>query len=146
MSKQLRELQARKASLVKDARQLMDIAVSEERDLNDQELEAFEVLKAKIEATSAAIDREADLIAEEAKMAHVAHTNHGADLYLPVKAKVSPMISVSDNRELDPTHGFKSVGEFLKTVCHAQKPGAAIDERLLIGTSRSAAVPANFGS
>lgn len=146
MSKQLRELQARKAALVKDARQLMDIAVSEERDMNDEELEAFEVLKAKIEATSAAIDREADLIAQEAKMAHVAPAAHGTDMDAPAKAKVNPMISVSDNRELDPTHGFKSVGEFLKTVCHAQKPGASIDERLLIGTSRSAAVPANFGS
>ncbi len=64
MSKQLRELQARKSTLVKDARALTDIAAAEQRDMNDEELAAFEAFKAKIEATSAAIDREAALIAE----------------------------------------------------------------------------------
>jgi HK97 family phage major capsid protein len=38
------------------------------------------------------------------------------------------------------------VGEFLKTVCQAQKHGNAIDERLLIGSGRGAAAPANFGN
>ena len=51
MSKQLRELQARKATLVKDARALTDIAASEERDMTDEELNAFNALKAKIEAS-----------------------------------------------------------------------------------------------
>jgi len=73
MSKQLRELQARKATLVKDARALTDIAAAEERDMTDEELNAFNALKAKIEAASAAIDREAALIAEEAHMANVAN-------------------------------------------------------------------------
>ena len=66
MSKQLRELQARKATLVKDARALTDIAAAEERDMTDEELAAFNALKAKIEAASAAIDREAALIAARA--------------------------------------------------------------------------------
>ncbi len=35
MSKQLRELQARKAALVKDARNLTEIAAAEERDMNE---------------------------------------------------------------------------------------------------------------
>ncbi|WP_341686710.1 SPASM domain-containing protein [Limnohabitans sp.] len=69
MSKQLRELQARKAALVKDARALTDIAAAEQRDMNEEEVSAFEALKARIEAASAAIDREAALIAEEAHMA-----------------------------------------------------------------------------
>jgi hypothetical protein len=41
---------------------------------------------------------------------------------------------VVDNAAADPKHGFKSVGDFLKTVRQAQNPGASIDERLLIGT------------
>ena len=120
MSKQLRELQARKATLVKDARALTDIAAAEQRDMNDEEVAAFEALKAKIEATSAAIDREAALIAEEAQMNH------------PSQLTTASVITVVDNAAADPKHGFKSVGDFLKTVRQAQNPGASIDERLLI--------------
>ena len=71
MSKQLRELQARKATLVKDARALTDIAAAEERDMTDEELNAFNALKAKIEAASAAIDREAALIAQLLSSPHL---------------------------------------------------------------------------
>lgn len=134
MSKHLRELQARKASLVKDARALTDIAAAEQRDMNEEEVSAFEALKSKIEATSSAIDREAALIAEEAQMAHTAQ--------LPTAS----VITVVDNAASDSKHGFKSVGEFLKTVCQAQKHGSSLDERLLIGSTRGAAVPTSFGS
>ena len=134
MSKQLRELQARKAALVKDARALTDIAATEQRDMNQEEVNAFEVLKAKIEATSSAIDREAALISEEAQMAHSAQLPNAS------------VITVVDNAATDPKHGFKSVGDFLKTVCQAQKHGSALDERLLIGSTRGAAVPTSFGS
>ncbi len=41
MSKQLRELQAPKTTLVKDARGLTDLAASESRDLTDDEVTAF---------------------------------------------------------------------------------------------------------
>ena len=50
MSNKLRELQAHKANLVKDARTLTDIAAAEERDMSDEELTAFDSLKSKIEA------------------------------------------------------------------------------------------------
>lgn len=134
MSKQLRELQSRKAGLIKDARMLTDIAAAEQRDMNTEEMAAFDALKQRIEAASAAIDRETALIAEEAQMAMSTD-------YAP-----SAFVTVTENRESDPRHGFHSVGEFLKTVCHAQKPGNAIDERLLIGSNRGAAVPSNFGN
>ena len=134
MSKQLRELQARKSTLVKDARALTDIAAAEQRDMNEEEVSAFEALKARIEATSAAINREAALIAEEAQMGHAAQLPNGS------------VITVVSNAESDPKHGFKSVGEFLKTVRHAQNPGSSIDDRLLIGMNRSAVAPASFGS
>ncbi|MGV0984408.1 MAG: phage major capsid protein [Limnohabitans sp.] len=138
MSKQLRELQARKANLVKDARALTDLVASEERDMTDEEVAAFDALKARIEATTQAIDREAALIAEEAQLAvSMANTaSHHA----------SPVITVSDNRADDPMHGFQSVGEFLQTVCQAQKHGNSLDERLLIGSNRNAAAPSTIGN
>jgi HK97 family phage major capsid protein len=144
MSKQLRELQARKATLVKDARALTDIAAAQERDMTDEELVAFNALKAKIEAASAAIDREAALIAEEAHMANVnvAQSAHSTISH----GQKATVISVTDNLEADPKHGFKSVGDFLKTVRQAQNPGAAIDDRLLVGSGRNAVAPATFGS
>ena len=111
-----------------------------ERDMTDEELSAFDALKVKIEAATAAIDREAALISEEAQMAHV------AQIALSAPIAPSSIISMVDNRDANPTHGFHSVGEFLKTVCQAQKPGSTIDERLLIGSGRGAAVPTNFGN
>ena len=41
MSKQLRELQACKATLVKDALSLTDIAAAVQRDMNEEEVSAF---------------------------------------------------------------------------------------------------------
>jgi HK97 family phage major capsid protein len=144
MSKQLRELQARKSDLVKEARALTDTAAQENRDLTDEDVEKFNGLKSRIEATTAAINREAALIAEEAQMgAHMgAHmgTHSGAG-----HGSVFPNVLVSDNRELDPKHGFQSLGDFLQNVCHAQKPGNPIDDRLLIGSGRGAAAPSTFG-
>jgi HK97 family phage major capsid protein len=141
MSKQLRELQARKSDLVKEARALTDIAAQENRDLSDEEVIKFNGLKSRIETASAAIDRESALISEEVQMgAHVGNhsgVGHGS---------VFPSVVVSDNRELDPKHGFQSLGDFLQNVCHAQKPGNPIDDRLLIGSGRGAAAPATFGS
>lgn len=134
MSKQLRELQARKANLVKEARALTDVAASDSRDLNDDEVLTFNELKSRIEATSNAIDREATLIAEEAQMA-LTPTLSGA------------FVTVTDNRELDPLHGFRTAGEFMQAVYHAEKPGRSLDERLLIGGgSRGAALPGSFSN
>ena len=139
MSKQLRELQARKAALVHEARELTDTASSQDRDLSEDECSAFDALKIRISAASGAIDRETTLIAEEAHSA-IALTGSGASV------SAGSVITVSDNRELDSKHGFQSVGEFLKTVCHAQKHGNSIDDRLLIGSGRGAAAPATFGN
>jgi len=93
MSKQLRELQARKSDLVKEARALTDIAAQENRDLSDEDVIKFNGLKSRIEATSAAIDRESALISEEAQMGthmgiHVG-TGHGSAF---------SSVMVSDNR------------------------------------------------
>ena len=139
MSKQLRELQARKSALVQEARELTDLAASQNRDLSEEECAAFDALKTRIAAASGAIDRETTLIAEEAQSAI-------AMMGTNPSVSAGSVITVSDNRELDTKHGFHSVGEFLRTVCQAQKHGSAIDERLLIGSGRGAAAPANFGN
>ncbi len=141
MSKQLRELQARKAALVHEARELTDTASSQDRDLTEDECSAFDALKIRISAASGAIDRETTLIAEEAH-SPIALTGSGSG----ASVSAGSVITVSDNRELDSKHGFQSVGEFLKTVCHAQKHGNSIDDRLLIGSGRGAAAPATFGN
>ena len=130
MSKQLREFQARKTALVKEARALTDRAAAEARDLSDDEVTAFDALKGRIDATSGAIDREAALIAEEAQLA--------------VHQALGPI--VTDNREADPMHGFRSAGEFMQAVYHAEKPGKGIDERLLVGGARNAAAPGTFSN
>ena len=130
MSKQLREYQARKTALVKEARSLTDLVASEDRDMTDDEVAAFDALRAKIDAASAAIDRETALIADEARIGLAAVSG-------PV---------VTDNREADPLHGFRTVGEFMQTVYQAEKPGKSIDERLLIGGGRNAAAPGVFAN
>ena len=126
MSKQLRALQARKSGLVKEARALTDLATNEARDMTDTEVAAFDVLRGKIDAASSAIDREAALIVEEARLS----------------ASDALGIVVTDNRELDPKRGFANVGEFMQAVFQSQKPGKSVDERLFIG----AAAPTSFSN
>jgi len=132
MSKQLRELQARKTTLVKEARNLTDRVAADSRDMSDEEVVAFDALRTRIDATSAAIDREAALIADEARIS--------------VSSAIGPI--VTDNREDDPKRGFGSLGEFMQSVYQADKPGKSIDGRLLLGGlgGMSAAAPANFSN
>ncbi|WP_298429342.1 phage major capsid protein, partial [Ottowia sp.] len=128
MSKHLRELQARKTTLVKEAHSLTGRAASESRDLTDEEVSAFDALRTRI-AASAAIDREAALIADEA--------------LIGIQSATGPI--VTDNREADPRRGFGSLGEFMQAVYQADKPGQSIDSRLLLG-GISAAAPSNFSN
>lgn len=58
----------------------------------------------------------------------------------------STEISATDNLEADSKHGFKTVGDLLKTLNQAQKPGNAIKESLLIGSGRGAVAPASLGN
>lgn len=133
MSKQLRELQTRKATLVKEARALTERAATDNRDLSDEEVSAFDALKARIDATTHAIDREASLITEEAQMG----------MTVP---HAGAFITVTDNRAQDPLHGFHNLGDFVQAVYQAGRPGKAIDERLLIGGGLGAAAPGSFGN
>jgi HK97 family phage major capsid protein len=149
MSKHLRELQARKANLVKDARALTEGAAAENRDLTAEEASRFDTLRAQIETASAAIDREMTLVAEEARSAGVAVALATAGAVQPNPPAASApagasIITVSDNRELDPRRGFASVGDFLKSVRQAEiarRAGGVVDERLLVGSGIGAVAP-----
>lgn len=149
MSKHLRELQARKANLVKDARALTEGAAAENRDLTAEEATRFDTLRSQIETASAAIDREMTLVAEEARSASVAVALASAGATQPNPPAASApagagIITVSDNRELDPRRGFASVGDFLKSVRQAEiarRAGGVVDERLLVGSGIGAVAP-----
>ncbi len=146
MSKHLRELQAKKAGLVKQARDLTDVAAAEDRDLTQEEAAHFDTLRVQIETTSSAMDREMALIAEEARSASVAaalatQLPAASSLILPVGQSV---VSVTDNRELDPRRGFVSMGDFFRSVRqaeHARRAGGLVDERLFSGSGRGAVAP-----
>jgi len=65
MSKNLRELQARKAKHVASMRAITDKAATDGRDLNDDEVVAFDAAKASAAAATVSIAREQDLIEQE---------------------------------------------------------------------------------
>jgi HK97 family phage major capsid protein len=126
-SKKLRDLQAKKAGLVASARALTDLAETETRDLSAEESSQFDALREQITSINTAIDRESNLIAEEASLGFSAG---------------STIIDMGDNREKDEKRGFKSFGEFAHAVQVASSGRNVMDERL----SMMAAAPTTFGN
>lgn len=124
MSKKLRALKARKAGLVQQATVLTSAAEEAGRDFTVEEQTKFDELKDQIKGINRQIDAEEFLIEQQASVG------------LP-----GNIISVQDNRENDPTHGFRSLGEFAAAVCAAGARNGSIDQRLQIG----AAAPTTFG-
>jgi HK97 family phage major capsid protein len=125
MSKKLRELQSKKATLVTSARAITDIGDKEARDLNAEEITQFDAISAQIAATNAAIDREHTLIAAEAQVGISAVLGN----------------QVTENIENDPRRGFHSFGDFAKSVAQTKVKGT-VDKRL----SFNAAAPSTFGN
>lgn len=128
MSKQMRELLARKSKHVAAMRAITDKAAAEGRDLSDEEAAAFDAERAALERTNAAIEREQALADQERSIG----------VEIPAGAR----ISVSENVENDPSRGFKSFGEFAQAIRSAAVQPAAIDQRLVIG----AAAPTTYGN
>lgn len=123
MSKQLRELKARKAKHVAAMRAITDKANAENRDLNDDEVTVFEAEQSSLERVNAAISREETLIEQERSAGVVE---------VPDNARIeggAPRI------EQDPRRGFESFGEFAQAVRGGSARNAALDERLTIGAS-----------
>ncbi|SDR47136.1 phage major capsid protein [Paraburkholderia tuberum] len=133
MSKNLRELQARKAKHVGAMRAITDKAAAEDRDLNDDEVAEFEAERSRLAGVSAAIDREQLLIE--------------AERGVTISAAAGATITVSENIESDPRRGFASFGEFAAAVRGAANKNAAADQRLTIGAAAPASGSyANEGS
>lgn len=121
MSKQLRELQARKAKHVGAMRAITDKAAAEGRDLTDDEAAAFDTERAALDRTNAAITREEALIeAERSAGVTVADGAH---------------ITVSENIDQDSRRGFQSFGEFAMAVRAGSQRNGSLDQRLVIGAA-----------
>lgn len=127
MNKKMRELLARKAQHVIAMRAINDAASAAGRDLTVEEATQFDSLKAQLEATNSAIDREQLLI-----------DNDRGAVAIPDAANIQS----SDNRAADPTHGFRNLGQFAQAVIGAGRRNGNVDERL----SFNAAAPSTFGS
>ena len=127
MNKKIRELQARKAASVGAMRAINDKAAAEGREPTAEEITAFDGHRASIAGADAAIDREQALILAEASAGIVVRDD--------------AHITSSDRRSEDPTRGFKSMGDFYKSVAKAGM-GGGLDERL----SFNAAAPTTFSN
>lgn len=123
MSKQLRELQARKAKHVSTMRAITDKAAAEGRDLTDEEIAAFDAEKASADRAAAAISREEALI--EAERSAGVFVREGAH------------ITVTENIESDPKRGFKSFGEFAAAV----RSGTVLNLTFTAGNAQSLTAP-----
>lgn len=123
MNKKLRALLDKKAKQVAEARGITTKAEGEGRDLSAEEQTQFDGIMAEVNLTNAAIDRERNLIAQEAQLGISAVTN----------------FQVSDNIEADARRGFQSFGEFASAVAQASINPDRKDQRL-------AAAPTTFGN
>lgn len=124
MNKKIRELQARNATAVAAMRAISDSASAQGREPNEEEIVAFDGHKAAVAANNAAIEREKFLIESEAQAG--------------VVIRDDAHITVSENRANDGKRGYKSFGEYAKTVV-AASIGNGFDQRL-------AAAPGTVGS
>lgn len=122
MSKKLRELKTRKATLVQQASALT--AAAADREFTEEEAAQFNGLKAQIEGVNRQIEAEEFLVEQQ------------RSVDLP-----GNILNVRDNREDDDTRGFRSAGEFFRAVGQAGL-GRGVDPRLSIG----AAAPTTFGN
>jgi HK97 family phage major capsid protein len=125
-SKKMRSLQGQKLEHVKAMRALQ--AAADGRDFSAEEQSAYDGLKAKLEAVNKSIDREADLVAEEASLGVATLPDGG--------------IMIENNAEKDGKRGFRTSGDFFRAVRLASVGGNQPDPRLLIG----AAAPTTFGN
>jgi HK97 family phage major capsid protein len=128
MSKNLRELQARRAKHVKAMRAINDAAAAAERDLTAEESTSFSAERTSLAMINASIEREQELIAEE--------TRFGA-----VEYRGGEITGGEPGEVRDPKRGFRSMGDFAQAV-RAAGNGPGKDKRLHIG----AVAPTTYGS
>ena len=127
MNKKIRDLQARRAQSVAGMRAITDTAAAAGREPSSDELSQFDAHLAAVASADAAISREQALLAAEA----------ASGVIVPDGSHITS----NPNAAQDPKRGFKSVGEFYKSVASAGMR-RSFDERLTI----NAAAPGTFSN
>lgn len=131
MNKTIRTLLARKAEHVAAMRAITEAAAAATRDLTPEEDAQFKALSAKVQGVNAAIVREEEIERESQSL--------GA-MEVPDAIRVT---GGAPRIEEDPRRGFRSLGEFCRSVrAEGTNFTNPRDERLRIG----AAAPTTFGS
>jgi len=125
MNKSLRALLQRRAGAIAAARQVTELAATENRDLSAEEQTTLDGHLAAAEALNASIDRENRLIEAERAVA-------GTSLELPDDARIEAGAPQILN---DPQRGFQAFGQFLAAVRGAAVRPTAIDNRLSLSAA-----------
>lgn len=156
MSATLRALQAKKADAIKGMRSLSDKAAAESRDFTAEEQTQYDQHKATAESLTASINREQELITAEAGLGAMSGGSGGAQAPpaaaqpaagVPIPA--GARITTEHNADADPNRGFRSLGDFARSVrgaAFAARGAGALDQRLLALGGMQAAAPTTFGN
>lgn len=125
----IRNLKAKKAEHIQAASALNDIT---DRVLTAEEQASLDGHMASIKSLNKQIEN-AEALANEA-----AGMNAAGGVEIPANAS----ISVSENQAADPTRGFRSFGDFARSVANAQVHGT-VDRRLTIGAAAPGSTTSN---
>ena len=120
MANMIKNFRQRKADLIKEGREMFELAKKEERDLTDEEKKRDDEIQAQLEGVNDQIAREERHQERERQIISEFHQGREHE---PVKP----------NPE-DP-EGFKSLGEFLQAVAYFSMPGMPNDPRLFAAAS-----------
>jgi HK97 family phage major capsid protein len=151
MSAKIRALQAQKADALKAMRELNDKAAADNaRDFTADEQADFDKNAARVASLDATIARETQLAAAEAQMQPAAAQPpaRGPPAAEPTRAAVAH-ITTHENGDDDPRRGFKSFGEFARSVqgaAFAARGAGALDPRLMSLGGMQAAAPSTYGN
>lgn len=136
MSAKIRALQAQKAEALTAMRKLNDAAAADNaRDFTAEEQADFDKSAARVASLDAAIARETQLAAAEAQLTPAAtlpQPRAPPGAAVPTRAAIEH-IEINDNSQADPARGFRSLGEFARSVHSAwrtSRTGGIMDNRL----------------
>jgi HK97 family phage major capsid protein len=143
MKPTLQELRDQRVAKIDEAKALEALANEEDRDLTTEELEQFEALMSQAEQLKGATERRARLEDVDADLAQLSPRRTTADgagetVTATVPGADNTHIHVGVDRELlDPTSGFRHLGECAAAIHAAGLPGGTVDNRLRIVAAAS---------
>ena len=133
--KTLKELREQWASLINQAKAIVDEADKNERELTDDEDAKIDELQAQADGIKAEIEK---LEAGQARREKVSADAKALTDSVGRKTKPEPPASVEprvgrvhDRAEDDPTGGFASANDLFNSIRGSSRPGSPIDERFL---------------